>query len=84
MTEYSPITTAEDLQALDEAEIIEGYNAGYKNQPAPGPEMSRAYHHGWHNGMVDGKHATITHEQQMLARDLIKHSATGLASSKRG
>lgn len=49
-------TTAESLSGLDEAELIEGYWDGRDNEPAPGPNRSRSYVHGWWQGMRDGGH----------------------------
>lgn len=48
-----PVTTLEDLDALDDAEIIEGYHDGRGGEPEPGDNRGRAYWHGWRNGAAD-------------------------------
>ena len=48
--------TPDALAALDETECIEGYWDGRRNDPAPGPNRSDSYAHGWWQGMRDGSH----------------------------
>lgn len=66
-----PVVTLDELGALDTAEIIEGYWDGYDNGPRPSGNRSKAYWHGWRNGMVDGKHAEIDPAQRALVRAVI-------------
>lgn len=49
-------TTAEKMRALDQAEVLEGYFDGRKNEPPPGANRSDSYAHGWFCGMHDGHH----------------------------
>ena len=62
-----PVVTVEELETLDEAEMIEGYSDGFSNEPRPSGNRSKAYWHGWRNGMVDGKHADPDEAQAILA-----------------
>lgn len=63
-----PVLTLADLDALDDAELMEGYWDGRENAPAPGANRSRAYWHGWRNGQVDGHHAEPDGAMRELAR----------------
>lgn len=53
MEKRIPVSTLEDLDTLDDAEIIEGYHDGFAGEPEPGGNRSRAYWHGWRNGARD-------------------------------
>lgn len=66
-----PVTTPEDLDALDEAEMIAGYWDGHAGEPEPGDNRSRAYWHGWRNGAVDGRHREPDYAQAQLARAVV-------------
>lgn len=67
MSEFLPVTTKTDLGQLDFYEIAEGYSAGIKNSPEPGNDKSRAFWHGWRNGMADGDHMPVDAAQLFLA-----------------
>ena len=67
-----PATKACQLDCLDDAEVIEGYNDGRRNEPEPGDNRSYSYWHGWRNGMVDGGHAEPDRFQQALAKDVVQ------------
>jgi hypothetical protein len=56
---YSPVITLEDLFSLDETEILDGYWDGRDGEPEPKGNRSRAYWHGWRNGMVDSKRRSM-------------------------
>jgi hypothetical protein len=62
-----PVITVDELDSLDPVEMVEGYHDGFKNEPAPRGNRSKAYWHGWRNGMVDGGHAKIDEAQYLLA-----------------
>ncbi len=62
------VTSLEELDALDGAEIVEGYSDGRMNEPEPSGNRSKSYWHGWRNGMTDGGHALIDDAQRQLAR----------------
>ena len=68
-------TTAAEIFGLNENEMLEGYRAGLRNSPEPDRKKSEAFHHGWRNGMVDGKHAPIDRAQQLLAYDYSRINA---------
>ena len=63
----APVTTLEDLDSLDEAEILEGYLDGRAGDPEPGGNRSRSYWHGWRNGAADYGHRPIDAAQRELA-----------------
>jgi len=65
-----PVTTAADLETLDGDEIMEGYRDGFEGFPCSG-NRSRAYWHGWRNGMVDSKRMEIDADQTALVRDYV-------------
>ena len=48
-----PVTDPEDLDALDGDEMVAGYRSAAKDDPEPGGNHSRAFWHGWRNGMMD-------------------------------
>lgn len=66
-----PVVTLEELDTLDDDEIIEGYWDGRNNEPRPSGNRSKAYWHGWRNGMVDGGHAKPDAEGMLLARKIV-------------
>ena len=68
MSEWQPVTTLSDLEALDSAEVYEGYTDGFEGLPEPGNNRSRSYWHGWRNGRVDGGHQPKDAAQAELAR----------------
>lgn len=70
MSEFTPVFTAEDLDALDTEEIVEGYMAGLRGDGEPGSGHGRAYWHGWRNGMVDSGRASLDAAQAQLAHAL--------------
>lgn len=53
MSEFKEVATVQDLNNLDEKEMVAGYLAGINNDSQPGSDKSRAYWHGWKNGMCD-------------------------------
>lgn len=65
-----PVTTVEELQALDQDAIVRGYRAGLSAAPDYA-ERDRGYWHGYLNGLVDGKHAQPSPEQALLAHNYV-------------
>lgn len=59
------------LDSLDDADVLDGYRDGRRNEPEPGDNRSLAYCHGWRNGRVDGGHAQPSREQMALVRLVI-------------
>ena len=78
MSEFEPVWTVADLDSLDEAEMIEGYWAGWDGWPEPGNNRTRSYWHGWRNGAVDGGHQEKDEPQIVLAHKVIMNSRKGL------
>jgi len=50
---HAPITTLEELDALDSEELFAGYVGAEKGDPEPGANHTRSYHHGWRTRMMD-------------------------------
>jgi hypothetical protein len=65
-----PVLLASDLEGLDSAEILEGYQDAHEGFPCSG-NRSRAYWHGWQNGMVDTGKMGKTVYMELLARDVV-------------
>lgn len=76
MVERIPITTPADLEALDKAEVMEGYMDGLSGDSEPGDNRSPSYWHGWRNGAVDGGHREKDIAQVLLARAVVAKSRT--------
>ena len=85
MSEFAPVTTMADLDALDLDEMRAGYWDGFQGEPEPGNNRTRSYWHGWCNGAVDKGLREKTQEQAELARlcvaearrTLLKETAAG-------
>jgi hypothetical protein len=71
MSEFAPVRTVDDLNALDLQDMLKGYQAGRSGEPEPGSDKSRAFWHGWRNGRVDGQHDQIDSAQAQLAREVV-------------
>lgn len=66
-----PVWLATDLDTLDEADILEGYKDGLEDFPCSG-NRSRAYWHGWQNGMVDKGRMKSTPAMRFLVQDVLR------------
>lgn len=64
---HEPITTVEDMDALDRAELSEGYMGAEKGDPEPGMNHTRSYHHGWRVAMMDKGEMKIPDEHRRVA-----------------
>lgn len=62
-----PITTLEQLDAIDSDACVKGYMAGFSNQPDY-TQRDKSYWHGYMNGQADKGHMPISTEQRELAR----------------
>lgn len=80
----APVVTVEELETLDEDEMVEGYLDGYANEPRPSGNRSKAYWHGWRNGMVDGKHAEPDESQAALARAVVATPTSNIKDNPDG
>ena len=72
MPEFTPISNIHDLAMQDSAEMIEGYRAGLDAAPEPGSDKSRAFWHGWRNGMTDKGRQPIDQAQRELAEQIVR------------
>jgi hypothetical protein len=50
-----PVRTIADFKTLDEGEVLEGYLDGFSGLMPTAPTRSRAYWHGWRNGMIESE-----------------------------
>lgn len=76
MAEYQPVTTMEDLDTLDEAEVMAGYWSGRAGDPEPSHNLvTRSRWHGWRNGAMDGGHIPHDAAAQALASAYIEQVA---------
>lgn len=62
--------TLEELNALDETEIMRGYEQARLGYSLSGHE-SKAFVHGWRNGQCDFHGEPLSEEQIQLARDFV-------------
>lgn len=65
--ERIPVLTASELDALDQAEVLEGYRDGFGGFPC-GDNRGRSYWHGWRNGMADSGRMEVSPEMHALAK----------------
>ena len=79
--ERKPVETVDDLGTLDMGEMIEGYRDAREGWPC-GENRSRAYWHGWQNGMADSYKMDITPAMRKLTESV--QAAGRLALSKAG
>lgn len=65
---HKPVTTLEELDALDDAELIAGHCSAEKGDPEPGANHTRSYHHGWRTRMMDLNEIEIPAEHHELTK----------------
>lgn len=65
---HAPVTTLAELDALDDAEIVAGHLSAERDDPEPGANHSRAFHHGWRTRMMDFGEIDISPEHRALTR----------------
>lgn len=77
MSDRTPVTTVEELESFDDAEMVEGYMDALNNEPEPGPNRSKAYWHGFRNGKTDRheNRVPIDNAQSTLAHNVIRRRA---------
>lgn len=68
---HDPVTTLEELDALDRAEMLAGYFETERGDPEPGSNHSRSYHHGWRTRMMDLHEIEIPIEHRRLTHLLV-------------
>lgn len=67
---HQPVTTLEELAALDQDLMVVGYYAGLSNEPDYS-QQDKAYWHGFLNGQVDKGFIKSSPDQQQLARVVV-------------
>ena len=68
MSAYEPVTTMEQLNALDSDAILAGYRAACGFTQTDYSRKDQAYWHGYLNGIGDKTPSTITADQREPAR----------------
>lgn len=81
--ERRPVRTWAELQTLDHAEIMEGYEDGFRGDPEPGDNRSKAYWHGWRNGHLDHVRGPPDQDAIALIQDMRRCGAFKLAGGWR-
>lgn len=72
MSAFLPVYTKQDLDALDSADILEGYMSASRGDSEPGPNRGRAFWHGWRNRMIDYGELPSDDASMSLAHDVMK------------
>ena len=72
MSVFAPVTTLEDLDSLNDAELLEGYQSAERGDPEPGENRGRSFWHGWRCRMFDYGVLKAPPEHAGLARDWVK------------
>lgn len=70
---HQPVSTLEELDALDEDLMVAGYRAGFANDPDY-TQKDKAYWHGFMNGQVDKGFIRSSPEQHALAHAIVERS----------
>lgn len=79
-TRHAPVTDLATLLALDVEEIVDGYRSAEADDPEPGMNRSRAFHHGWRVRQMDRGALPIDDQHRALTRAYVLHQRSqGLA-----
>jgi hypothetical protein len=65
---YAPVTTIEELDLLDDADLMQGYLSAERGDPEPGGNHSRSFHHGWRMRMMDLSEIDVPAKHRALVR----------------
>lgn len=65
---HAPVTTLEELDALNNDETVEGYLSTHRGDPEPGGNHSRSFHHGWRARMMDLEEIEIPPDHRALTK----------------
>ena len=71
MSAFTPVSTLEELDALDDADILEGYRSAERGDPEPGENRGKAFWHGWRSRMMDLGEIPIDAVHHKLVRDWV-------------
>lgn len=74
---HAPVTTLEELDALDNIEKVDGYLSAERGDPEPGTNHSRAFHHGWRMRMMDIGEIEISPEHRALTKAWVARQRKG-------
>ena len=80
----TPIRTVEELDALDNDEIAEGYMDASDISVEPGDNRSLSYWHGWRNGRVDNGFEQPDEAMAALVRDVMRNGGPLRLSGQTG
>ena len=72
MSEYQPLSSACELDVLDDSDCVAGYMAGLDGAPEPGSDKSKSYWHGWRNGIMDKGRLPIDESARNLAHEVVR------------
>lgn len=84
---FAPVTTLDDLDSLDHADVLEGYKSAERGDPEPGENRGRAFWHGWRCRMFDFGELKAPREHLELTKayvDRIRRQRTADTSHKGG
>lgn len=81
--EWVAVRTVEELDTLDDLEIVSGYRAGKDGDPEPGHNRSKAFWHGWRNGMIDSSRMEPDEASGQLVRDVLRNGGVLRAKGQR-
>ncbi len=70
---HAAVVTLSELLALDTNEIVAGHLSAEVGDPEPGPNHSRAFHHGWRTRMMDLGQIEITPAHRMLTATYVDY-----------
>jgi hypothetical protein len=71
MSEFQPLSTMAELDALDSDECLAGYRSGWSGDPEPGSDKSKSHWHGWRNGMMDSGRMALDTASHSLVREVV-------------
>lgn len=67
MSEFKPVETKAELDALCGDEVLAGYLHGLDCADEPGSDRSKAYWHGWRNAQADrGRMPVDIHQRRLV------------------
>lgn len=66
------VTTLEQLDALDVAEMVDGHLSAERGDPEPGTNHSLAYCHGWRTRMYDLQEIPTPPQHRNLVREYVQ------------
>lgn len=85
VSNFEPVRTLADLDALDQKQIAEGYRSAERGDPEPGPNRGRSFWHGWRCRMMDMGELPKDDAAGALAREYVaeqRRRAEGLGNER--